>query len=116
MRARASRKGVRTRTGEAPPPTASAGNTTATCRRRLRPRATACAGPSSRWMRSSHELPEQTLEGVIERAHFQDAYRLVTRNARQCRREVACLQRLDHQSAAHRVERHAADGIQADKC
>ena len=55
---------------------------------------------------SSDQLPEQALERVVERAHLEQADRLVAREARQRGRQLACAQR-----SRSRVRRASASKV-----
>src|SRR6476659_1387296 len=96
-----------------PPPTASAAGTTAACSERWRRTATASV-PWPWSLQSSGELPEQALQRVVERADLVQPDRRLPGEPRQPRRQLPRLQRLDHQPTAHRIERDAADGVDAD--
>ena len=64
---------------------------------------------------SPNQLPEQALERVVERAHLEQLHVDVARDPGERDREVLRVAGLDHEPIPDGVERHAADGLQADQ-
>src|SRR5690348_3563043 len=64
---------------------------------------------------SSHELPEQALQRVVERPYLEQAHLGVTDQAGQGTRELLGPQRLDHDAVAVGIERDAADRLELDE-
>ena len=118
-RGRAVRTGARRRTERAPRPSASAGSTTATCRRGSRRSATA----GGAWLRhggrlrhahriSSRNRLSSESSSARTSSRRTDSSRA---SARQRGRQLAGARGLDHESVAHRVERDAADRVERDQ-
>ena len=94
------------RTAPASRRAASGARTTAACTARSAPTPTVAAPTRGQpWARSSHELPEEAVERVVERAHLAQADSQLARQARHGDREISGSRRRHHDTVDVEADR-----------